>query len=283
MNDSVFDALRALDPSPEYSVDDTAQRRRTARLEQILDTPTSPAASRSISHGARRRWLLVTAGLAAATAGIIAPSVWSSPTNAYASWTAVPDSVTSADRAVATQACQQRTAAQEQAESTPAKAWSELVTERRGNWVTVALSDQSTSNSISTTQDMATITTCLIDLPPAATAPVGEVAYSAAGWSYGPILANHMYSAGLSFTLPTTHEPGVMTVQGSVGSGVVGMQIITPAGEKVTATVNHGIYTAWWPITDAPTATTPEPVYYLTLQDGSHIRAPEPSHNDDGS
>ncbi|RUR01947.1 hypothetical protein [Labedella endophytica] len=263
-NDTITRALAGLDPAPGFVLDDTARRRADARREQIIAsdpaTPTAPGATPRPRSSRRRSWIAATAAAAAVSiggalvVGALAPS-----DAAYASWTATPASLDVAERDLAATACLD---ASGQADADT------VLAERRGEWIAVAA-----------VADGSTHIACLVHLPTGTTDPGspmwamsgGEGAVPVGDEITGGSLAEF---AGRSFP-GIEASPTVSFTIGDVGPDVEGVDITTPDGDLVHATVQDGRYLAWWPGSvfvpgDGDDMTTVLDVdYRVTLTDGT--------------
>ena len=257
--------LKTLDIAPHSEIDETSRRRAEARKEQILATPVLAQVSTRSSRP-RRRWPFAVAGIAAiAVVGLIAADTFR-PVPAYASWTAGPTTVTAKEQAIAGAACinQARTPGADV-----------VLAERRGEWIGVA----------AVTENFLTAT-CIVYFPVAASR-AGEV-LSATSGGQGAVPTGgeftdgsiSTFSGGGVFGLRTS--PPVAFNIGDVGDDVAAVDITTPDGEVVHATVDDGRFIAWWPGTAFGDATegnggpAPDLQYSITLDDGTTTHNAEP-------
>lgn len=128
-----IDVFRALDSAPQGELDETGRIKANARLQQILasdpdnvNAANGPLGKRRFRPARRVVAPIVLAAVAAITATVVLFPGADSNDAAYASWNAVPGSISSADRAVADAACLVRlNLASPQLD----------LAERRGEWV----------------------------------------------------------------------------------------------------------------------------------------------------
>ncbi|PSL38074.1 hypothetical protein CLV49_1686 [Labedella gwakjiensis] len=264
-NDLITRTLASLDAAPVRALDDATRRRADARLHQILTsdpvTPTTPVlASR------RRAWITVTAGAAAVvaiggalTVGALAPS-----DAAFASWTATPDSLTSSEQGLAGTAC---------LDAAGRPGADVILAERRGEWIAVAA-----------VSDASTHVTCLVHLPSGSTD--ADTVLSAQSGGQGAIpVGGEINEGSLSefaeWTFPgTPASPTASFTIGDAGPDVAAVDIITPDGDVVSATVEDGRYLAWWPgkvfVSTDEDVTVLDLAYRVTLEDGTVIEDAQP-------
>lgn len=266
-NDLLTSALASLDPAPNRTLDDTARLRADARREQILanDPRLIPATT---APPRRRPWIAVAAAAAAAIAVATAVTVGSlAPSDAaYASWTATPSALASAERGLAGDAC---------LESGPKPDADVVLTERRGDWIAVVAVTDEPSN-----------VTCLVYLPVGSTDP-SHVLWASAG-GQGAIPRGGEFTEGSlsefrGWSIPGAGDsPTASFTVGDVGPDVAAVDILLPGGEVVHTTVADGRFIAWWPgrvfQTDAD-AGQPGPIdldYRVTLRDGTVVEDAQP-------
>lgn len=236
---SELDAFRPLDYAPQGDLDEDGQIRSNARLQQILssDPDNGNSANGAIgkrhSRPARRIAApIALAAVAAVTATVVLLPVAGGNDVAYASWNAVPDSISSPDRAVADAACRGRLDL-----SSPQLD----LAERRGEWVVLLYT---------ASEHMAGM--CLAHLP-AGAAKANDIDFSQAGGDQGflPVAGEFTEGNIAEFRggniLGFGDRPEIALTHGNVGEDVAGVTITTPDGQLVEATVQDGRYAAWWP------------------------------------
>jgi hypothetical protein len=281
MNDRIATTLRRLDASPAKELDDIATRRSAARLQQILATPVPSSAARPARLPGRRirRTAIGLTAAVAATAAIVTIAGPSGGDNAYASWTATPSPLTSADHAVAVQAC--RSVLQHDPGSQDLHAsgiWSDVVADRRGDWISVALSNSAPAAEPGRAGDLL-LGTCLVDLPAGTTTPVAVLDNGLSGSSPVNLDPAQIEQATIESTESKNHPAAVFSFA-QVGADVRAVRITLPNGTKVDATVDNGQYVAWWP--DAAAKGSARLRYQVTLADGTVEQNPIQKHLDDG-
>lgn len=216
--------------------------RRDALLERVVATGTArdqaAAATPAPSEGGARRKtraVLVTGGLVAATTAglLVLPPLLGGGDSAYASWTAVPDGLSTQERHDAVEDCRD---AQDDTpgpvdESSALRGATAAIAERRGDWITVVLAGPDGFSA-----------TCTTD----ASDPFGR------GW------------IGSSGTLPADQAPGprdlratglgvaytsgpLSMAEGYAGTEVTAVSYDSPVHGRVVATVNAGHFALWMP------------------------------------
>ena len=58
-------------------------------------------------------------------------------------------------------------------------------------------------------------------------------------------------------------------VEGRVGSDVAGIEVLTPNGLRVEASIDNGRWAAWWPGNEDYPKVAGAPTYRVTLRDGT--------------
>ncbi|MGP9784581.1 hypothetical protein ACT3UQ_19235 [Glutamicibacter sp. AOP12-B1-11] len=234
-----LDAFRPLDSAPQGELDETGQIRANARLQQILasDPDNGNTANGAISKRRSRPVRRIAAPIALAAVAAITASVVLLPgagskDAAYASWNAVPGSISSPDRAVADAACRgSLDLASPQLD----------LAERRGDWVVLLYT---------ASEHMAGM--CLAHLP-AGAQKADNIDFSRGGGDQGflPVAGEFTQGNIAEFRggniFGFGDRPEIALTHGNVGEDVVAVTITTPDGQLVEATVQDGRYAAWWP------------------------------------
>lgn len=253
------ETLRALDAST--GVDSAHRARAEAMLTALVDgTDAPPAPVRPIRRRTYARWFAL-AGAAAGLGLIVTVMPGAKPQDAFASWTAQPSQVDPATKAQATKAC---TDAMKKASAPiPGVPASEQpapqgdpvfqVAEQRGDYILVALAgDQGGEfNCLSKAATPDQLMASGGGLPSVGVKPVTPAADG--------LVSNGASLFGFDGT-------GLAVVQGTVGKQVVGVTAHS-AGKSVKATLDNGLFAAWWP-TATPDASAPLGVTFdVTLAD----------------
>lgn len=269
-----LNAFRPLDYAPPSDLDEAGRIRANARLQQILasDPDNGNAANGPIgkrrSRPARRIVApIALVAVAAITATVVLlPGVGSNDA-AYASWNAVPGSISSADRAVADAACLGRL---------------DLVSpqldlaERRGEWVVLLYTASEYMTGM-----------CLAHLP-AGSQKADNIDFSRGGGDQGflPVAGEFTegnigeFRGGNIFGFGD--RPEIALTHGNVGEDVAAVTITTPDGQLVEATVQDGRYAAWWPgkafggELEGNGGPAPDISYTITLNDQTVIEDASP-------
>ncbi|MGE9351046.1 hypothetical protein ACQP60_16390 [Isoptericola variabilis] len=224
-------------------------------LQAILGT------ARRATPMRRRARPAVLAGAAAAgvvaVAGAAAVVWWPAPQAAYASWTAVPATVTPAAAEADVQQCESVAHGITEGEDGPHVEdvpISPVLAERRGDYTYVLLAgDGATGECLVTTRASGAtdvvggdaVLASVADEPGAR--DVTTVGAGTASWSEGD-----------------TGDGALTSAYGRVGADVASVSVVTTAGERVEATVQDGWWAVWAP-GEASLRTTAE----LTFSDGA--------------
>lgn len=234
-----LNAFQPLDSAPEVGLNEPGRIRANARLLQILasdpengNIANHPQSKRRSRPKRRVAASVALAAVAVLTAtGVLFPGAGSKEA-AYASWNAVPGSISSTDSAVADAACRGR--------MDLGSPQLDLV-ERRGEWVVLLYT---------ATDHM--VGMCLAHVPVGASR-AGEIDFSRGGGDQGflPVAGEFTegnmgeFRGGSNFGF--RDRPDVALTHGNVGPDVAAVTITTPDGQLVEATIQDGRYAAWWP------------------------------------
>ena len=264
----VLRALDAADPAFEESV----RQRAAATLERILATdPEAPAptAAPRRKPSPRVRRVLLAGGAVAAAAVVVAVPMLTGRDEAFASWSPTPVELTGADRTAAARACLalQGTDESELAFDPDSRA-SVLVAEARGGWQYVVF----TVAGLSGTELQGS---CLVPDDLVADPRPGEGGFFG---SLGPADEEAGSPPPRDLAREDSHAIGSVDgqafvhVEGRAGADVVGIEVTTPSGMSVEASIDNGRWAAWWPAGD-DSMDNPElaeaPAYEVTLRDGT--------------
>ena len=197
-----------------------AERAESIRRALMDEVGSSRHAPHTTPHR-RTRWLAVAAVAATVTGGLIALNPFEA-SNAYASWTAVPDQLAGGPLQAVGAGCQQRLTAHFRGQ---AANLSPTVGERRGKFTAVLMSS---GNKVGV---------CVNGIPH------GEL---------GGLLT---LSARSSQLLSVEAEPGLVSGPGAVRQAIgrtadpriARIVVSTADGRQVTASMAGGLYLAWWP------------------------------------
>lgn len=195
-----------------------------------------------VTRTSRRRRLSMRIGAAAAVAaaGIVGATLWPDShaswiPAAYASWRAVPESVTPGDAEAQATACLARMRlADPDGQVADALRFDDLVpvvAERRGDWTYTLLTAEAAGERASAT--------CLLPLDPNSR-EMGSVGGSGGGIALTPASDQILWSGG--------GRGGQWSdTWGYVGDGVARVTVTLANGVLVDATVTNGYFAAWWP------------------------------------
>jgi hypothetical protein len=269
--DSMLRSLRSLDASGARLTADE-QQRAAETLERIVATAPSfgaPQPARTPARRSRRRLVLAAAAAITLFVGSAMVRGGRGGDAAYASWSATPASVASAELEAAGSACRDKLHG---SSIDPDKA-KLVLAERRGDYVAL----------LYRTEDPDMSGACLVRNPKGST-DVENVDLGVGG-STGPALKapRRGYTQGAISEFGGT--PGASITDGAVGDAVTGVTI--HAGTlTVNASVHHGRYAAWWPGHAFESGSrTPSGeagpklmlTYDLTLADGTVIHDAQPT------
>lgn len=257
--------LRGLDPA-DGRLTAPQRDRAAAALERIVAEDPRPAPARR----QRRRPVLVAAAVAAVVAAaVVLVPVLTRGEEAFASWSPIPVELTGRARATALDACVtlQSGGVGDLALDRDAPA-SALVAEARGGWDYVVFtaaggSGRRLQGSCLVPEDL------VADPRPGEGGFFGslEGAEEAAGPAPGRTVARQdTYGAG------SVDDELFVYVEGRAGADVARIEVNTPGGVRVQASVDDGRWAAWWPAGDASPANpgiAEAPSYDVTLRDGT--------------
>ncbi|MFC8600300.1 hypothetical protein [Isoptericola sp. NPDC057191] len=255
MRSPMMTELAALDPARELRA---PGRPDDAALAAILDAPRSGARARRSGRPA------VLAGAAAAAVVAVAGVAtvwWSGPTTAYASWTAVPATLTAAETADRAASCDPVAHAVTEGADGPRVETvpiSPVLAEQRGDYTYVLLTgDSATGECLVTTQasgatDVVTGDAVLAHVPAAP----------------GPRELTTLQAGTASWSEGDTGDGALTSAYGRVGADVESVTLTLTSGERVEATVQDG----WWAVW-APGATALRDTAELTFSDGATAEA----------
>lgn len=268
--------LNLTDLRPDRTIDpdglDTARALLDARI-------ASDAPSNVTELAPRRRTGAVRVGLVGAAAAAVAAVALAlpNPTDpaAFAGWTAVPTTLDQPDIDAAGKAClalREEVAADEDSPVATLTAPKTVVADRRGETTfTVLVSDEGVQScligpDIETTSLMTGEGGTTHVGPPEGVS--GTVFGLAEGRDSAPPSADAAtYSAGAVHGSDTGQPWGYGI--GRVGADVVAVEVTLGNGDTVTATVDEGVWAAWWPTSTLAAKVVP------ILADGSEGTAPE--------
>jgi hypothetical protein len=241
-----LDTLATLDPARNRAVSDTEMIRAEADLERIIATP--PAAE---SKQRRRRRAGAGAGAlggSIAAVAVLAISVVTGGSAAYADWTATPSPATTEQSVAFASEC--------------AESWAAPTTLGSDDVVLGELRGKAQIALVRNGQDVLLCSGVDPDVP--------------VGWErlYDPAVSTEAApdADGLRiYGIETSGEgaEGYSYDVGRVGSDVTGVDVRTSKG-VVQATVEDGWFVAWWPGTNQADAK----VLDVHLRDGQTVRAP---------
>ncbi|MBU4213167.1 MAG: hypothetical protein KJ792_00760 [Actinobacteria bacterium] len=238
-------------------------------VEQVhLRVQAEVATTRRPVH--RTRWLM---GAAAITVGATTAVLWPSSTpSAFAGWTALPTAATAAQVAAAQERCQTGVTGSAEAMAgyiaggqpvppldVPRSA-PELADQQ------VVLAEQRGSFTHLVTTNGQWVLDCL-DAPELgdAVGVVGTTNLAAHPTAPAADSVDRLQGGGVGV-------PGgesAVVAGGRAGSQVVGVQLRTPEGSTVTASVADGYWTAWWPSTEAVDGSSWATEVVVLLADGT--------------
>jgi len=264
-------ALRALDVA-DHELDQAQRTRAAATLERILLTdPDAAAPTAAPRRTPRRRARLALLAGAAATAvlvAVVAVPVITGEGEAFASWSPTPVELTGSARATAVDACMTLQGGEVGGLAfDPAAHASVLIAESRGGWnyvvFTVAgLSQPRLQGSCLIPDDL------VADPAPGEGGFFGSLGGAdelAGGAPQQDVVREDAYGVG------SVDDGLFVYAEGRAGSAVVAIDVTTPDGREVEASVANGRWAVWWPAGDSSpdNAATDAPTFELTLRDGT--------------
>jgi hypothetical protein len=261
--------LRDLDAAaPELDPDQ--RRRAAATLEQVLGTdPGVPEPSPVPPRRRTHRAVLAGGVVAAVTTAAVMVPVLVGGDEAFASWSPTPTELTGADRRAAVDACLvlQGGEGGELAFAPDAGA-TVLLAERRGGWSYVILTVEGVSGR--ELQGSCLMPESLVDDPrPGEGGFFGSLggAEETAG---PPPQADVVREDSSGFG--AVDDDAFVFAEGRAGADVVDIEVTTPGGREVEASLENGRWAAWWPAGDDAMdnpEVTGAPTYTVTLRDGT--------------
>ena len=256
--------LRELDPA-ERTLTTVQRDRAAADLERIVASDPAPMPVRR-----RPGLVLVAVGIAAlVAAAVVLVPVLTRGEEAFATWSPTPVELEGGARATALRACVvlQAGGGGDLAldRSAPASA---LVAEARGGWDYVAFTASGPTG-------LGLHGTCLMPDDLVADPRPGQGGFfgslDRAGETAGPAPGRTVARQDTSGAGSVDGELFVY-VEGRAGTDVVRIDLTTPGGVRVEASVDDGRWAAWWPAGDASPRNpgiAEAPAYDVTLRDGT--------------
>jgi hypothetical protein len=266
--DRVLHGLDAATRGPDHD----HRRRAATTLERILRTdPDAPVPSATLPPPRRRRHRVVLAGAAVAaftTVAVMVPVVIGGD-EAFASWSPTPSGLTGAARRAAVDACLvlQADGGGDLAFD-PAADATVAIAEKRGGWSYVIL-------TVTGVAGRELEASCLMPESLIRAPRPGK------GGFFGS-LGGAEESAGPAprADVGTVDDDAFVYAEGRAGVDVVAIEVTTPSGREVEASLENGRWAVWWPAGD-DTMDNPEvaeaPTFTVTLRDGTvtdEVRGP---------
>ena len=217
----------------------------------------------------RPRLLLVAGGaVAAVTAAVVVVPSITGDTAAFGSWSPIPVALVGAERTAALEACVVLQSGEGgELALDPAADASALVAESRGGWSYVMFTAAGPSGR-------RLEGTCLMpdDLVADPRPDVGGFFGSLGGADElgGPAPARDVAREDTN-GVGSVDGGAFAFAEGRAGSDVVGIEVTTPGGVEVEASLDNGRWAVWWPAGDGSLRDpemTGAPTYEVTLRDG---------------
>lgn len=249
-----------LNPVSEYRIDEIAQVRSEARLEQIL--AMNPAADPTINRSSPKRlgkakWALIPV---AATL-ILGAAISARPNPAFATWSATPQSIDVSDLVVLNELCREswESADPEIGESVMAPyefPAAPIIYEQRGDWAITAYESEPAALE-GNPREMSCVFKRVTEKDQYAIdhgSAIGGWWY-VGGFASASEGAEHIDDQGTDRTYVSLRSHGgtsidgnhrVIYALGTVGQDVRDLVVHIPTGD-VQATVMNGRFLAWWP------------------------------------
>jgi hypothetical protein len=265
--------LRELDPADSELT--RAQRRRAATtLERILATDPEGPAPTAVAPGRgplRRPRLLAGAVLTALAATVLVPMAVGGG-EAFASWSSTPTKLDGEKRSAALAACLVLQGSDDgQLALDPAAPAATLLAEARGGWTYLIFTTTGSSGR-------KLEGSCLVPDDLVAAPRPGEGGFFG-GLGRADELGGRPPANGVvredTNGVGAVDDAMFVFAEGRAGIDVAGIEVTTPDGRQVEASIEHGRWAVWWPVND-DSGDSPEMTeahtYEVTLSDGSVTR-----------
>jgi hypothetical protein len=274
---SINRLLRDLDPA-DRELSQAQRARAGLTLERIVatDPPIStPTPTPGGTTGRRTRFALLAGGVVAAvTAAVVTVPIVTGGSQAFASWSPTPVELHGAARAAALKACLVLQSSHDgELALEPNGHGSALLAEARGGWNYVVFTAPGPSGR-------RLQGSCLVPDDLVADPRPGE------GGFFGSLGGAEETASQPAREVVREDTSGLGSVddgafvyaEGRVGADVVRIEVTTPSGRQVEASIENGRWGVWWPVGDA-SMENPDlaeaRTYRVTLRDGTvvdHIR-----------
>ena len=257
-------ALASLDPARDVAVSAERYESTLARIVAVDVTEPADVVVRPLplTRRARRRLVAIPAGALAIAAAVVAVAAMVGGQPAYADWTPVPTALPLHEAAEATRSCLAHQG------EVVTSAVEPLIADRRGPWIYVLITTSATDE-----------VSCLMPEDLVGTLPSSADRRMYAGGS-GDALTDPVAPRQVEVSTSTasaTDEGLFLLIEGRVGSEVQSVAVVTATGMRVTASVHHGRFAAWWPGGDT-SPRNPEvagaPTLEVTMIDGTIVTMP---------
>ncbi|QNN54410.1 hypothetical protein [Nocardioides mesophilus] len=271
-NSSTTRLLHDLDAA-DRELSQPQRSRAAATLERILATEAETAAPTVVPDRTRRRRpraLLLAGGVvAAAVTAAVGVPLLTGGTEAFASWSATPVSLDGAERTTALEACLVLHSGDEgELAIDPRARGSVLLAEARGGWNYIVFTVAGSSGR--ELQGSCLVPDDLVSDPrPGEGGFFGSLggAEETAGSQPAPdVVREDTNGAG------SVGDEWFVYAEGRAGTDVTGIEVTTPGGVQVEASVENGHWAVWWPAGD-DSPNNPDlrdaPTYEVTLRDGT--------------
>lgn len=250
-----------------------AQRRGAAvTLERIVATdPRVPVTVGAPDRAPRRRarLLLVAGGVVAAVAAVVVVPTITGDTRAFATWSPTPVELQGAERATALEACLVLQSGDDGDLALDAGARaSALVAEARGGWDYVLFTATGSSGRELRGSCLAPHE-LIADPRPHQGGFFGGL--EGAEEAVEPLRARddvHLDTFGVG----SIDGDVFAYAEGRAGADVAGIQVTSPGGLRIDASLDDGRWAAWWPAGDdspGSPGTSDAPTFTVTLRDGT--------------
>jgi hypothetical protein len=264
--------LRDLDAA-DRELSQPQRSRAAVTLERILATdPEPPAPTVAPNRTPRRRPRLLLAGgvVAASTAaGVVLVPIITGGTEAFASWSPTPVELNGAERTAALKACVVLQSGHGgELALDPGAPGSVLVAEARGGWNYVVFTAAGSSG-----RELQG--SCLVPDDLVADPRPGEGGFFG-GLGGAEETAGSQPARGVvredTYGVGSVDDETFVYAEGRAGADVFSIEVTTPGGQQVDASIENGRWAVWWPVGD-DSPRSPEmreaPTYEVTLRDGT--------------
>lgn len=251
--------LQSLDPVDRSMTTSRLGERQAqtwTRIQHRLASEPSGEPVRRQRRAGRRRIVLATGTLVAATVAIAVPAVTGGGDQAFATWTGTPKPLTVRQRAAAVSDCRTAQAHGAGADNTAMLDKAEpVIAERRGAWSTVVLADTDGFSALCITDDSAHL------FDKGMIGSIGTLSQAT------PTGRRDLTATDLGTGTIRGHD--ISLAAGTAGAEVAAVTYRSPSRGDVRATVSHQHFAFWLPGAELRNAATAGVTVEIRYRDGS--------------